>query len=46
MNDVDLSQLAIDRGGSADGGALPRRHVLTRYVAPAALFVGFAALVA
>jgi multidrug efflux pump subunit AcrA (membrane-fusion protein) len=46
--DVDLRQLAIDRGGqSAQRPPLrTRRHLLTRYVLPLVLLLGFAALVA
>lgn len=43
--EVDLTQLAVDRGG----GAVPirvRRHLLTRYVLPTTLLLGFLALVA
>jgi HlyD family secretion protein len=46
MNEVDLSQLAIDRGGSATGMVHPGRHLLSRYIAPAALVAGFVALIA
>ncbi len=41
MPDVDLRQLAIDRS-DADGPSIhPRRHLLTRYVLPLLLIVGF-----
>ncbi len=42
--EVDLSQLAIDRGNRPGTGA--RRHLLTRYVLPAILVGGFVALIA
>lgn len=43
--EVDISQLAIDRG-SADGGMVaPRRHLMSRFVLPMILLSGFAALV-
>jgi HlyD family secretion protein len=48
-NDVDLQQLAIDRssGPSAlDSRLSQRRHVLTRYVFPLILVLGFLSLVA
>lgn len=37
-SDVDLSQLAIDRGGGTTKP--PRRHLLTRYVLPGVVFLG------
>ena len=43
--EVDLRELAIDRGG-AGIGMRTRRHVLTRYVLPLALVFGFLSLVA
>lgn len=44
-NDVDLRQLAVDRGGRRP--SLPtRRHLLSRYVLPLALLSAFAFLVA
>lgn len=43
---VDLRELAIDRGGAAETGIRPRRHVLTRYVLPLVLVLGFLSLVA
>ena len=46
MSDVDLSQLAVDRSGSKQTGGGTRRHLLTRYVIPATLIVGFLMLVA
>jgi len=45
-NDVDLRELAIDRGGTGRPSIHARRHVLTRYVLPAVLLVGFLSLVA
>lgn len=44
--EVDLSQLAVDRSAAPKIAALGRRHVWTRYVAPATLLVGFMAVVA
>jgi HlyD family secretion protein len=41
--DVDLSQLAIDRGGG--GARPPRRHLLTRYVLPGIVLFGALGLV-
>ena len=46
MNDVDLTQLAIDRGDSADKKLRTRHHWLTRYLLPAALLLGVLALLA
>ena len=43
--DVDLRQLAIDRGGTGLRQIRTRRHVLTRYVLPSFLVVGFLSLV-
>ncbi len=45
--DVDLSQLAIDRGGGSDDGVCrrPRRHLMARYVLPGAVLLGAAGLV-
>ncbi|MDA0587332.1 MAG: HlyD family efflux transporter periplasmic adaptor subunit [Planctomycetota bacterium] len=45
-NDVDLTGLAIDRGGRSQPGMKTRRHVLTRYVLPLILILGFLSLVA
>ena len=45
MNDVDLTQLAIDRSDSASSGGRARQRLLTRYVLPAGLLVGFLSLV-
>jgi len=42
---VDLSELAIEREETAAAGASSRRHILTRYVLPAALALGFLGLV-
>lgn len=44
--EVDLSQLAIDRGDARRKSLRPRRHVLTRYVLPLGLLFGFLLLVA
>jgi RND family efflux transporter MFP subunit len=44
-NGVDLRQLAIDRGDAARPRVCTRRHVLTRYVLPGALMLGFLSLV-
>lgn len=44
--EVDLSQLAVDRGAAPKIAALGRRHILTRYVAPGVLLVGFMTVVA
>ncbi len=46
MSDADLTQLAIDRSGTAQRAAHARRHVLTRYVLPAVLILGFLAVLA
>lgn len=43
---VDLTELAIDRGGANGPGMKLRRHVLTRYVLPLLLTLGFLSLVA
>jgi len=43
---VDLRQLAIDRGGTSQPKVRTRRHVLTRYVLPGVLILGFLTLVA
>lgn len=43
--EVDLQQLVIDRGPRRAAGARPR-HVMTRYVLPAAIVLGFALVVA
>jgi HlyD family secretion protein len=44
--DVDLRQLAIDRGSTSTPTIRTRRHVLSRYVLPLVLLLGFACLVA
>lgn len=44
--DVDLRELAIDRGDTAQPKVRTRRHVLTRYVLPLVLLSGFLSLVA
>lgn len=46
MSNVDLRELAIDRSGGAQPSAKNRRHVLTRYVLPLVLFLGFLSLIA
>ena len=46
MHDVDLTQLQVDRGGSAATRPRAGHHLLTRYVLPGALLTGFAALMA
>ena len=43
--DVDLRELAIDRGGTGQPRIRTRRHVLTRYVLPLGLIFGFLSLV-
>ena len=44
-SDIDLRELAIDRGGAAGGSIRVRRPVLTRLVLPIVLLAGFVALV-
>jgi HlyD family secretion protein len=44
--EVDLSQLAVDRGAAANVAVQGRRHMVSRYVMPGALLVGFLAVVA
>jgi len=44
--DVDLRDLAIDRTGAEAQSVRSRRHLLTRFVLPAALVAGFAWLIA
>lgn len=46
MSNVDLRELAIDRSGGAQPTAKNRRHVLTRYVLPLILILGFLWLIA
>ncbi len=46
MTEVDLSQLAVERQLRSPATLHNRRHILTRYVLPAALAVGFLSLVA
>jgi len=46
MNDVDLAQLAIDRGDGNAQRVLTRRHLFSRYVLPGSLLIGVAILVA
>ena len=43
---VDLTELAIDRGGANGPSVRTRRHMLTRYVLPLVLVLGFLSLVA
>ncbi len=43
---VDLKGLAIDREGTGEPAVRRRRHVLTRYVLPLVLIIGFVSLVA
>lgn len=45
MNDVDLRELAIERGGTSQPSMRTRRHVLTRYVLPLILILGFLSLI-
>ena len=45
-NTVDLRELAIDRGDTAQPKLRTRRHLMTRYVLPLVLVVGFLSLVA
>ena len=42
---VDLRELAIDRGGSGELRVQARRHVITRFVLPLGLMLGFLLLV-
>lgn len=44
--EVDLRGLAIDRGESGQSHVTARRHMLTRYVLPLVLLLGFLSLVA
>src|SRR5688572_6121876 len=46
MPEVDLTQLAIDRGTSNVPRVSVRRHLFTRYVLPLALLTGFLTLAA
>lgn len=43
---IDLTELAIDRGEASGPGMKMRRHVVTRYVLPFVLILGFLSLVA
>ena len=43
--DVDLTELAIDRGGPTGPTVKTRRHMLTRYLLPLILMFGFLSLV-
>ena len=45
-NDVDLRELAIDRGSTGQPTVRARRNVFTRYVLPLTLILGFLSLVA
>ena len=45
-NNVDLRELAIDRSDTGQPSIKTRRHVLTRYVLPSILILGFLSLVA
>lgn len=45
-SNVDLRELAIDRGGEGASTLTVRRHVLTRYVLPILLVLGFLTLLA
>lgn len=45
-NEVDLRELAIDRGDTGRPSIKTRRHILTRYVLPLILILGFLSLVA
>jgi len=44
--DVDLRELAVDRSGTGQPSIKTRQHVLTRYVLPLILIIGFLSLVA
>ncbi len=44
-NDVDLRGLAIERGDTRPSKVQSRRHLLTRYVLPSLLLLGFLSLV-
>ena len=46
MTEVDLGQLAIDRGGTSRPRTKARAHLLTRYILPLILILGFLSLVA
>jgi RND family efflux transporter MFP subunit len=39
--DLDLKQLAVRRNGAGDSRIVPKRRIVSRYVLPAALIVGF-----
>ena len=45
-NEVDLRELAIDRGAAVKHSVRSPRHMLTRYLLPALLILGFLSLVA
>lgn len=44
QTEVDLRELAIDRGGAGGSQIRTRRHVLSRFVLPAVLIAGFLSL--
>lgn len=44
-NDVDLRDLAVDRGGNSGTKLRGRRNVFSRYILPSALLIGFLTLV-
>ena len=44
--DVDLRELAVDRSGMGQPSIKTRRHVLTRYLLPLILIIGFLSLMA
>ena len=44
--EIDLSELAIDRVGNGEPTIQPHRNVLSRYVLPTILIVGFLSLAA
>ncbi len=46
MSNVDLQQLAIDREPNETSNVSSGRHVVTRYMLPGALLLGFVILVA
>ena len=45
-NDVDLRDLAVDRGATSITALRGRRNVFSRYVLPGALLLGFLTLIA
>jgi len=46
MSEVDLTQLAVDRATSLPSGIGTRKNILTRYLLPAFLILGFLTLIA